>query len=688
MTHAMAFRKADAALIATAAFASLPLWLPLSGPLRVAAAFLLVFYLPGYFFLLAAGNAKRPRLDDVVIPLILSPILVSTALIIVDRAGLPFDRSVTAVAIATVVLCLAAAAARRAPGERMPSVTRRIFVVMGGFALLVTGSYLVNRFLIIRSDAWFHGCVVSDILARGLPPMEPGFPDVPIRYMWSYHAFNAAWKDLSGLSVFPALAVFNVVNAFAFPYLMARLTALFFPERRYVLMVAALSVAGLESVTWILWPLNLTRAFTGEVHGIAEVARILGAVQLGNAGVLDFLRLHWTWMVSLPDKFLTITAFSYALNLFVFAFIQARNAEFQGRSRVRNFLDTFVPIFGALLFHVIVGMSLAFSALGAVGLSLLGRLARRGALLPRAQEVSLGVAAALALAASVPYLASLVSGGSGGAGLRGYVHVGFQNAVTIAVPFVVLLPASWRALRRILSPANLDGRMALAWMMPLLAMNLVVNLPTVNESKLVFPLFLLALPFIGHEIAAWFERLRGARRAALSCWIAILFAVPFALTFRGFLLDGPREYCEEKRYRPTAAERELYRWIAAETPARASIIGRSMCNLMPVYANRRSFVPNRETINIDGYAGPKVDLYMGIHADLFSGKPDLDADLAALAGTPNTYYLVLWAEDREADRLLESRLAGRPGDFAVVFRNDAGTVYAVRAAPREGAQTP
>jgi hypothetical protein len=673
-------------LAAVLAFGALCFIIPVSGVLRHISAFIAIYYAPGLFFLLAAGNARRPALDVVFFPLILSPVLVSLALILLAWAGLDLHTSTIICGIVFTILALSMIPASRGAPDDALSVSRLVVAASAGFAAIIVVSYISNRFLIIRSDAWFHGCVVRDILARGIPPMEPGFPDVPIRYMWVYHAFNAAWMHVSRLPVFPALAVFNVVNAFAFPYLVARLAAVFFPERRFIIAAVALAIMGLESATWILWPLNLTRAFGGEVSGAAEVARIARSVQFNNARVIDALRLHWTWMVNTPDKHFTITAFSYALNLFIYAFLAARDVAFGERSPIRRFLFLFVPMLGALLFHVIVGTALVASAMGAALLALAARAIRKSDLVPRREIIVLLGASVCALAGGIPYLRSLVGGGPGAIGLGSFFHFGLKNILTIALPLLVLYPASKNALRALMTPEGLDGRMLLLWLAPLGALNILANLPVVNESKLVFPFFLLIAPFIARGLVIWFERARKNRRALVVVWFATLFAVPFLLTVRGFILDAPRDYCEHKRRDVTEQERELYTWIGSHTPVRASIILRSACTLMPVYADRRSFVPNRETINVNGYAGPKVDLYTRVHADLFSGDPNLGAVIDALAGTGNDYFLVLWSEDREAALPLVRLLEKYPGAFEKTFENRAGVVYAIRTSEhREGA---
>lgn len=683
----MDVRRITVVFAALIAFSTICLFVPHYGTIRWASAFLALFYMPGFSFILATSDSKRRLLDILLMPLLFSPALVAIVLVLLSRAGLVFHHAI--VLCTTLFALLAVFSLYRLPalGIEHRSPDRSIAAVAVGFAAIIALLYLANRFLIVRSDAWFHGCVAHDILARGIPPMEPAFPDVPLRYMWIYHAFIAAWKNLSGLSVFPALAVFNVVNALLFPYLAGRFASALFPERRHVLAAAILAVVGIESALWILWPLNLSRALAGEVSGAAEIHRVLASVHLNDARVIDSLRLHWTWMASTPDKHLTITAFGHALNLFLCAFLAAGGALCGVRSFARRLIILILALVGALLFHVIVGAALAVSAIGAATICIIFRLARRYDVLPLREAISMLAASAFAIAVSLPYVRSLLGGTPATGGPASYLHFGMKNILTIALPFLVLYPASRIAWSELIKHREISGRMSLLWLGPLAALNVFVNLPTVNESKLVFPFFMLSVPFLARGIVAWIERARARRRALAIAWIAMLFIPPFLLTLRGFWLDKPRDFCERKRHEVSESEIELYAWVRSSTPIAASIIERSTCGVMPVFADRRSFIPNRETITVNGYAGPKVDLYIRVHENLFSDDPDIESNVAALLSTRNEYCLVLWNRDLDGNEPLRLLLRNYGELFVTVFENEAGICYAIKAsAAHEGAE--
>jgi len=64
---------------------------------------------------------------------------------------------------------------------------------------------------IASMHGFFHGSVVMEILARGLPPEHPFLAGEPLLYPWSLHALAALICRATALSPFQALAIVNVL---------------------------------------------------------------------------------------------------------------------------------------------------------------------------------------------------------------------------------------------------------------------------------------------------------------------------------------------------------------------------------------------------------------------------------------------------------------------------------------------
>lgn len=670
----MRYRIVAAVLIA----AGLSLYLPVTGFAKAAAGMLLAFLLPGFVLLHLLGAHRGRTLDDIMMSVLLSP----AALVLLLLLGGPLAGSLRGALLAAFGVLFALLAARllrrpplAADGDSPAAGTALLVSI--GFAGLVAGLYLLNPFLVIRSDAFYHASVVTEILERGYPPMEPRLPDIPIRYMWTYHLFAASLVRLTGLSVFEALAAFNVIVSLAFPYCVYRFTTAFTTRRGHIVAAMLLGISGMQSASWILFPAALVRGIVGAVSGREEILRIIGAWDLNSAAVIHFLAPYRTWMVNLIDKFVTITAFSYSLCLFMTGFTVMRQV-LDGERTFRRAALLFLVVLGAFLFHVVTGGALIAAIAGSsVLLAVLYRI--RGGRHPAPGRLALAAAAAVAaLAAGFPYLRSLV--GSGGSGPGVSPGFGATSALTILASVAVLMPFSARAIADTFSAR--DGRRTLlaAWLAVLALMAVAVDMPTVNESKLLFPLFLLLTPPVSLVVADRIAAVAGRRRIVLVVWIFLLFAVPAALTVRGFLIERPRSAVEDRRYRLTDDDRALFAWIRSSTAEDAVFMENNDYNLIPVHAGRRSFFPTEQAIRVNGYGGETVDLYREARRNVFSGEEIPPALLERLGRRGIDLYILVWEEDRSAGPEVVRSLESRADLLEPVYRNGSVTVFHLRDA--------
>lgn len=667
-------RRLIAAVLFTSAislFLKLPPWL--GAPF----GFLQAFYLPGLVFILFAGDRERSPLDDFYLPILISPILLS--LLTIGFHGLTGSLGASlklTMLLVYILLALAVVTGRFGrTGKDLP-VPPSILLVSILFAGIVASAYIANRFLLSYTDAWYHTSVVNEIIDRGIPPLEPRLPDSPIRYMWIYHLFIAAWSRLSGLGTPGSLAVFNVVNAFAFPYLIARLTAFFTERRRYIVTSPLLAMAGLQSASWIFWPVMLLRALVGEVRGSEEIARILAGIRVNSSDVIHFLSPAYTWMVSLQDKFLTITPFNFSLNLFLLGFILALGRDFFARERLKAASFMLLVMLGAFLFHVITGTALILTAIGAGMLLALLKLLKKVNQPLTYSYTYIPAAAAVAGAIGLPYFLSL-AGGSVGGGPARYLHPGFKNILTIGAPLVILFVPAKAVLERILKRESSEFLMLGAWIAGLLALNAFVDLPYRNESKLVFPFFLLVTPPLAWEIYGGLAKAGRLRLSLLSAALVLLFFVPAFMTVRGFILERPEAQVEVRRFAVTDEEGDAFEWIRDNTGIDAVIIENNTYALMPVHAHRRGFTIVPVAVEVLGYDAEKTARYARIRDSLFSGEPLEAGTLEFLEGMDMDIYLVVWKEDLEERPFMKEKLRAYPDLFSPVFGNPAGSVYRI-----------
>lgn len=647
--------------------------------LRIPSAFLQVFYLPGTVFMTFIWNRERSYLDNILLPPILSPIVLTFLVFFIHlfTGSLAGSLKIAVLAMYALLAIALVKETRAGTGDGVYSRTEpSILFVSAAFAGLIAVSYAVNSYLIMRSDAWLHASITNEILMRGIPPLEPMLPDVSIRYMWFYHLFQASWTSLSEMNVFRAMSVSNIVFAFIYPYLICRLVSLFTDRKRHLVLIPLFTIAGLQSPSWLLWPLNFARVLVGEVRGMAEIKRIIASVDINSHRVIFALRAPFTFLGNPIDKFYTTTSFNYGFCLFVLIVIVISSAVVREKSRIRAAFIIFVLIYGLFLFHLVTGVLTIITVCGA-GIYLMltspgTRLRIRG--FGTLAVPAVAVAAGLA---GLPYFFSLTSGESGTEfSALNNLHIGLINIFTIAAPVILLWPFIRRAAKWLLSSDSEDRRFYAGAITALLIANLFIDLPGEVEGKVVFLLFILMVFPVSMMIIDSFHISSGAKRAWLAVMLLFFFIIPPVLTFRGFILDRPRGI-GKTRVVIDRDQGEIFRWIKDNTPVNAVMIENNSYGMMPVHALRREFATSEAFCLVQGYGGEKVLGYTKMRDALFAGDSLSEGDLYELRRLGLDLYLVVWQEDIVADRDLISRLESDPGRFEKVFGNSAGIVYSL-----------
>ncbi|HUV35371.1 MAG TPA: hypothetical protein VMX58_00345 [Patescibacteria group bacterium] len=354
-----------------------PLLFSVPPPVRLVCGLFQAFYLPGIVFLLYTGTRPVSPLDTLFLAPAFSP-LILTLLILAVHTVAGSVQSATLLSLGVLYLLLAASPfvvrRRGAAGPRPPA---GIVWVAAGLCILFIATYLVNDYQ-FAYDMVRHSAIANEILYRGMPPLEPFFPDIPIQSNWIAYVFMAAWKWLSGLSMIHAMWVFSCFSIFVFPYLIARITLHFTGRRVHALVVPLFALTGLVAAGWVTWPLNLARVLVGSVHGTGEIGRIIGQVTLNGRDVVQFLAPFGSYAVNPLEKYLIIDVQHYALNLFLLFMVVMLSGQFQRESHWRAAITAFVAMIGAFLFHIFTGIFLLIAAIlsGAV-VVVLERLIRR-----------------------------------------------------------------------------------------------------------------------------------------------------------------------------------------------------------------------------------------------------------------------------------------------------------------------
>jgi hypothetical protein len=642
-----------------------------------------LFLLPGLVFCIFVLEGRISRPDQIFLSIIISPLILSLLTVAVNMAAGDFVLSAKIIlAVSYVLLAAALVSGRHARikegGARIP---KAIFLVSISYAGLVLLSFLINDYLLIRSDSWYHAAVVSEVMTRGIPPREPLLADVSIKYMWFYHLFQALWIRFSGMTLFKAMGFFNIINAFLFPCLLARFAA-YFTRKKYLIVLAALfAIAGLDSASWILWPIVLFKAFIGEVTGMAEIRRIIEAVTLNGAEVIQFLKPMGTIQVNWSDKFLTITVFNYALNLFLTCLILVLDREFLKSSRSRSGSLLFVIILGTFLFHVVTGATLLFILFGSTILTYVQFRFIRREKYSISEDVAQLIPALIAVPIAAYYFMSLtsVSNSAGGNGLIDNIfHIGFVSILTIVFPLIILFYPARAALKKLFSGSDYISKTMIGWILCLIILSVFVNIGTVGEKKFIYFLFLVIGTPIYIQIVEKIRTYSGARKILLTAAILILFVVPPLLTFRGFMMDEPREKIDTRRYNISDEDRAYFEWMRENTPKNSVIIENNIYHLSPVYASRRNFYSWYGIIRVLDYSGPKMETYRSVQESLFNPEEIHSSTIEIMRSMEQELYIAIWREDIESSPWLAQRYSRESRWFREVYSSQRVSLYSLK----------
>jgi hypothetical protein len=552
----------------------------MSEGLRALCGVPLLLLAPGIAIAAFAGRGLRP-IERMLVGWAVSPLalgLPALALVALLRHPLAAAVGQTEFVFAILAIWGVVAARGETPTSDAGAPARAPASAWLAIATLVLAAIppLVNPFVRMWSDAWFHSAAAIEIQLRGVPPQDPNFAGIPFYYPWFFHALLAMIGDTLRVSPFHVQAMVNAWSA-GLLVLAAGLWAPRLPGSPPAWVTGAVVVLGINPLGWIHW------IVAGVAHGGSRLASGLA----GTAGVDEALGYKFpSSHVSLLDRVWVGTALTPAIAL---ALALAwgvddtlRRADNRAAVRVlliATTLEAFHPAFATVAI-ALIAVALMITAIGAP---------RRNAYI----RVALALIGALALAIPYVRLCSLPDETT-------TTHLGlylpnlWSLAIAIGpwwIPALAALPVFWRARSglRVLAIATIGAALT----------SLLLVLPERNTEKFFYLLWIWLAPVA--VSGAWtLLRARGVSPARAGALLVVV-TLPSSLLFTtGFLRESRspgvlvRGYAPETASLPlaTPAETQAYRYLAEETPVRTIVLdGRrpSVNEPMPVLAGRRVF---------------------------------------------------------------------------------------------------
>jgi len=472
-------------------------------------------FVPGALVTRALVPDDEPAAVRAAFALLLSPFIVG-ALFILARAWLAPSPAARAV----VVLIAAGSVIGGFAHRGRPAFLDRDWIpIAAGLALAI--AHAVSPALTSSSDGSFHAGVVTSAL-RGLPPEDPFFAGLQLRYAWGLHAWAAAW-----VAVGPRIDPWTPLIASSALALIASLLAVGALARRLgasaggARLAQAFLLVGTAPFAWVTL---VARAATGTVRGGAELARSLEHGVDPALRALDPGLLHPSLVLAL-DKFVVLTPFAWAMaGAIGTAWALVRVLE---RPGPRAYVALGLAIAATGFVHPLAGAVLAVAC--SVGARMAPALAAG-----RGQMPYLLLALVVAGATTIPWL--VVSAPQPTGTMQTDTSTFVTAAWSTLAAGAFLLPPTlfggglpgWTVRHAKPAPALVPLRalQGMTWLFVALAC--LVRLPGANQSKFLdLALALAAAP----AACAWMRALESRRWRGIAVAVLTLAFVPTLLAY-------------------------------------------------------------------------------------------------------------------------------------------------------------
>ncbi len=569
------------------------------------------------------------------------------ALLMISGVSLEYATKLSCVAFAAAALVSTALCERAAPtiSSQEPSdrASARLtwLIAAAALALLAVFPALGDAYR-MRSDAWFHAAVVSEISDFGLPPTDPYFSGMPLQYMWLYHVYVAALSAATGVEASWAMSFVNLQALVCLVLGTSALASSLQPTKPGAALSSIFILLGLNCLFWAFLPSKLVRAAYGQIRGWEEIERLFSLSPFTAEKASAFVSV-WKSRPFLLDKFIVATAFSLGICLSLLFFLFAYRYIASGKAY--NAVFASCAMAGIVFYHTPAGLA----ASGTVGIALVAlALSSSGPMRARSLIMILCMACVTALAA--PYLYIISSGKEAEQLVPIGVSAFKTSAVLISCAGAILLGAPWTA--RFLSnradPHYFYGLMVGSAF--LVALCIVLPGPNVYDKTPYFA-FLPLAPLAGWSLNAIYRRgSTRAKRALISVLCAAAMVPNTVILYAAYVADpGPAKSRPE--------EGAMYEWIGEATAREAVFLENGDRVGMVVLGPRRLIWGQDSYAHQWGYDRDEMSRRRELRDRVYSGRPLNARDAEELAGFGEEVYVVVRSEDfdgADAGRLADS----------------------------------
>lgn len=639
------------------------------GVAGVLSGYILVSFLPGYAICTLLFGKPAGAVDSFLRAGVLSPLVCAAVAAVAILSGLDFPAALVMTSVLSMAVLAIAGLRKDGAGYRSPG-DWKVLALIAALTLLVAVPLIVNPVLRIRSDAWFHAAVSESIARGGIPPGDPYYAGVQLRYFWAYHLYLLLLRTACGGSLFDHMAAVNVIFFALYLCAVFRFSARVSGRRSGPWWAVLLAVFGINIMGWVL---VAGRAFFGRTSGLGVLDGMLGtgvynalqSLSLGYAGSLAFFL----------DKFLVGSSFAMSLAMFTLM-MHAVLGWLRAGDRRELFLAGLCTA-SAVLFHTVVGLSILLCGAGALlAAAFLSRRRDEGAISRRSFAAFL-ILIVTAIACT-PYLRTILSAGNT-VRENPFTFNGIFLWTVIAAGILPLLLCGVRLFRG--GAAGWGERFVLCWIGAVMVLGAFARMPLGNVNKFVYLVFLPLIALAGDGMAALVERIGRRRivRYAVSAALAFSAAATFSFAWSAYVrdpgvMDVPPPFAGG-RVEPAEAEREVYRWIREATPADAVFINGDRTDI-PVLAGRSQLWTAGAYPEVWGYDEGTIRWRGDLARTCYAGRPIPEEARKALSRLGVSVYCVVRPEDDAPDAAddAENILNGL---YRKVFSNETFVIFEI-----------
>lgn len=606
---------------------------------------------------------------------VLSPVITATAGSLLILAGLS-SAFAGGMLLAAVFALWIVALAIRPRKYRVAFSGRQLFLLLGTIVFLcVVVGYLplAKSFWRYWSDAWFHNAVVAQIDAFGLPPTDPYFAGLDLQYMWAYHVLVLT---LSKAARIDHTIVMTMINVQALAALVLATFAVSIQLKRrfaYGWFASITVIFGLNAVIWAFLPIKLIRAMTGNVTGWAEIVRNYTLVPFDSATTRAFFTIadNPTFLL---DKFIIVTALGLGLALMAAALWGILVAL--SNRRPFAYVMVVTSVFGALVFHTVVGFVIIGAALGGLVALSLRRYAAAsptpGAI--RNTILAIGLAAVL----SLPYLYTISHLKESEFLLP--VGLTFVKLISITTTCALVAVLALFQFRRLATAESPGQRFMFYSTIAMLVICIFLDLHGQSTNHKIPMFIFLMLAIIG----SWTFAERFDRRYASAKYRRSILITAFALLMPVNVLSVLAFYNSPRVDLLSEEEAAVASWAQTETD-RDALFFDTRERVFMLVAGPRQYYWGRATYAREfGYPKDIMDARRQVRDNLYSDTPLELATLRALGGLAQDVYVIVRSNESPG----EERFSRDRDVFSRVFGTDGISVWKIdRAACNRRMQT-